>query len=226
MEEKKTSKWAIAIFIFAILGILSLLSGITYETIVMLIIGSTLSAAIIYFTYYLKKREIKKGFGGTKLINFAFYTLIILLVIDITSSIILSGYLNNLKNFTIKNTPNFFNNDFVGLKENSTENLKKVLSYEKEMENMKKQFAEIGNIKECEKTKENLNTITFGPYMNFEKINIGIRGNYAVRCYGENKAFDFYGTMKYENKKWLIDDYTLNADISKDFDLQSSKQTE
>ena len=226
MEDKKMSKWAIAIFIIAILNIIGFLSGVTYNTMIMLAFGSFGYVLIICFTYYLKKRAIKKNLGGVKLINFAFYALIVCLVVDITSSIILSNYSNNLRDFTIKNTPNFFNNDFIGLKENSTENLKKVLSYDKEIENMKKQFVEIGNIKECEKSKDSMNIITFGPYIKFEKINIGIRGSYSVRCYGENKAFDFNGYMEYKDKKWLIDDYLLNTDISKDFDLKNTSEIE
>ncbi len=66
-----------------------------------------------------------------------------------------------------------------------------MLLYGNTTKKLAEEFMAVGLIKECTQGKNDINIVSFGPYMNFNTVAIGLKGIYSVRCYGEKKPFDF-----------------------------------
>ncbi|MDO9399810.1 MAG: hypothetical protein Q7T79_03975 [bacterium] len=228
-EQKKTSKAIIAVFLIVLIDIFAFIFlWFSFEGLTSVIISLLFSLAFIYLIYYLRKRAVKKGLEGLKLASFSLYAFSIITAISLIGSLILIGYSNKLNKFAAEITPTFFENDFAALKDNSTERLKRLVSYEKEMENIKKELIDIGKVTECVKEKGNYNFVYFGPNYEGESdyeafSNIGLTGAYSRRCYGEKKSFDIVSQVEYKNGKWLIDTFNLKSDINKEIFEKTDK---
>jgi len=220
--DKKTSKLAVFVFVLSVLNIIAILfSGFIYDSLALFAVSTVINIFFIWLTFYTKKRAIKKNLLGKKLASFAFYAFVVIFVLDIISAVVLSSYANKLKEFAITQTPNFFDEQLAGFKINSTPELNKVLSYEATSNDIYLKFSEAGNIKECLQEEFDINQVAYGFSFDRNILKLKLEGNYSVRCYGENKPFDFQAIVEYKSNKWLIKDYIFNLDINKDFDIQN-----
>lgn len=225
-KTRKTSTFLVILFILAVLTIIGLAgSGISYSNIVSLLWTSVIGGFLIWLAYYAKKRAVKKDLSGIKLGTFTIYTFIIVLIIQIIGSIALMSFAQKLQNFATTQTPTFFSNNLNGLINNSTDHLSKVLSYGDTTKKLTDEFSAVGVIKECVPEKNDISIVSFGPYMNFNSVAIGLNGMYSIRCYGDKKPFDFQAILEYKKGTWHVDDYQYNIDIDKDFNFQNTKNT-
>lgn len=224
VAKAKVSKAIVAMLVFAIFTFIGLIvSGVSYELPIDFITTALSMGLIVTLAWYLGKRAKKKGLGGKKLIKVAIYILVGVYVISTVGSVILIKYSNSLQEFANNSTKTFFANNLSDLKTNSTPDLQKVLSYNNDAEEISKEFEAVGAINECSPQQNDYTVVYFGPNLEFKSLKIGLDGEYSIRCFGENKAFDFYAYTKYKDGKWLVDYYLYNTDISKDFNIQNSK---
>lgn len=132
------------------------------------------------------------------------------------------GQAKDLTNFAVNETPKFFTNNLEGLKNNSSEDLKKILNYENTVTDINKKFAEVGAIKNCVQEKEDSSDVNYGFDISLNnKVEVGLTGNYSVRCYGEKKPWDIYVDVKRENSKWVVDNYQFDLKLENQFDSNS-----
>lgn len=228
-ENQKVSKLIVFLFILAIFNLVGIIfSGFSYDMMLSQVISVVINALLIWWAYYLRKRAINKNFSGLKMASFAFYAFIVTTILDlIVVSFFLISYNNKLKEFAIQQTPTFFSDNLSNLKNNSTDNLKRVLSYEAETSDMLEKFSAVGQTKECVREKNNTSQVNVGFYFaDSDKLTFGVRGFYSVRCYGENKPFDFMAAMEHKDGKWLIDDYNFYSEIGKDFDIKEAENNQ
>lgn len=227
MENRKFSKLIIFVFVLSVLGVAGIVfEGVSYESsdnYIYLAIEVALTIFLIWWSLYLRKQAIAKDLKGSKLAISSCILLSIVFLAETIGMFVLMNYTDELISFANSKTPHFFENNLSLLKENSTDELKRILSYSKETEETQKQISEVGNIKECVQEREDGYTIQYGSYTDVDKLLVGLRGFYSTRCYGEQKAFDFVATTKYENGRWLIDNYLLNANIGKDFSIDKKE---
>jgi len=160
--------------------------------------------------------------NGVGLAKFSFYGLLAIFIVDIIATIILMGYYNSLRDFSSTKTFEFFNNDFEILKENSTDNFKRLISYENEIKELKDELEKVGQINECIQEKYDYRLVSFGPNLKYNKLNLDLLGEYSIRCYGENKSFDLLVFTEYENGRWLVDSYKINSNLGNDL-IQKEK---
>ena len=158
--------------------------------------------------------------------TFALYALSAVLALEVIGALLLLGSSRSLKNFAETETPNFFANNLEWLKNNSTDELKKVLAYDATVNDINKKFADVGAIKNCVQEKNDSTSVTYGPTMNTASIEVGLTGSYSVRCFGENKPFDLFVDVKRKDGKWVVDTYQFDLKLEDSFDTNPSDSNE
>ncbi len=224
---QKTSALVVFLFVIALINCVGFLAmGVSYDSWLSDGISVIVSGLIIYWVYYARNRLVKKNLSGIRMATFSLYALSAILVIEIIGALLLLGSSNSLKKFAEAETPNFFTNNLDWLKNNSTDELKKVLSYDTTVNDINKKFADVGAIKNCTQEKNDTTSVAYGPTMNTASIEVGLTGNYSVRCFGEKKPFDLFVDVKYKNGEWLVDTYQFDVKLEKSFDTNSPDSNE
>ncbi len=210
--EVKTSKWAIANFIFALLIIIGAFStGFTFTNWFSFVSGAAFDVLFIWFFYYIMQRTKRKGMHGYRLAQIAFFVVTVFAVVSWISVIPLHGQLRSLNEFAVQTSPTFFGDDLATVKSYGDKNMVKLLSYDKEAALVKKEIGEVGRVSSCEFQPENTSSVKYGIITTFDQVDLGTTGTYGIRCYGENKPIDLQLNLKKENGKWIIT--TFNYDI-------------
>lgn len=222
-NHQKTSAMVVFLFIIALLSCVGfILMGVSYDSWLSDGVNIIVSGLVIYWAYYARNRLAKKNLAGFKMATFTLYALSAILALEIIGALLLLGSSNSLKKFAETQTPNFFANNLEWLKNNSTDELKKVLAYDATVNDINKKFVDVGVIKNCTQEKNDTTSVAYGPTMNTASIEVGLTGNYSVRCFGEKKPFDLFVAVKHKNGKWLVDTYQFDVKLEDGFDSNPS----
>lgn len=226
-NHQKTSAMVVLLFVIAILSCFGFIFiGVSYDSWLSDGINVIVSVLVIYWAYYARNRLARKNLSGFKMATFTLYALSAILVLEIIAALLLLGSSNSLKKFAETETPNFFANNLEWLKNNSTDELQKVLVYEATVNDINKKFTDIGTIKNCVQEKNDDTSVMYGPTMNTASIEVGLTGSYSVRCFGEKKPFDLFVDVKNKNGKWLVDSYQFDVKLEDGFDRNPSDSYE
>ncbi len=222
-SKKRRSKLVIFLFVLSLISLLGFLSsGVSYGAPVLFAISTIISLLIIYWTYYARKRAREKDLGGRKLADFALYSFSAVLAIEIIGALILMGYISGVKSFAAEKTAGLFDENLAGLRAESTDDLKKVLT-DGVVQSVMKEFADVGAVKSCTQEKWDSSDIAYGPVFNYSSFEMALTGSYTIRCYGEKKPFDVEIMLKRQGGEWKVDNYTYNVELEKDFNLQENR---
>jgi hypothetical protein len=216
-QHQKTSRWAVVAFIFTILIIIgTLFSGFEFKNWLSFGLETIFDLVILILIFFLPNWVRKRNLRGVMLAKISFYILLVIFIIGIIASFVLAGYTKSLDDFSTSQTQSFFQDDFAALKEVSTDNFKRLISYESEISDLKEELEMVGDIKECVHGKYDYSLVGFGPNFRYDKLDIGLLGSYSLRCYGEKKSFDIVVFAENQDGGWLVDSYKINTNLGKD----------
>lgn len=224
-ENKKLSKLAVAALLFTILVYFGLFTtGAGYTTMYEVLSGIFFDIIFLAVFYYIMRMVKNKDLKGLLLAQISFYGLLGIVVVWTIATLVVAQKLGEVKSFATDTVPALLTEDLSGFNSYATEDLQKLITYDKEFKGYKEKIKEVGAVKECAFAETDKPSILFGPYISYGDLKVGYTGEFTIRCYGAEKAMIVGMSLKKINGDWKISDFAFNANITKNVDAEEQEK--